>query len=74
MATSLHMITPADKGTMAGIVAHSPSGGDEYVTKMRITVTISLSLTGSRKAPNLENVPVLRAMYPSSQSVKQAST
>ena len=33
-----------------------------------------MSLTGSRKAPNLEKVPVFLAMYPSSQSVKQAMT
>mmetsp|Transcript_6070 Transcript_6070/g.20891 ORF Transcript_6070/g.20891 Transcript_6070/m.20891 type:complete len:220 (-) Transcript_6070:25-684(-) len=74
MATSLQMMMPADSGTSQGSWAHSPSGGAWYVTRIRITVTMSLSLTGSKKAPNLEKVPVFLAMYPSSQSVKQAMT
>ena len=39
--------------------------------RTRAVVTVSLSATGSRKAPNLEQRLYLRAMKPSARSVRQ---
>eukprot|EP00200_Dunaliella_tertiolecta_P002453 CAMPEP_0202346014 /NCGR_PEP_ID=MMETSP1126-20121109/4990_1 /ASSEMBLY_ACC=CAM_ASM_000457 /TAXON_ID=3047 /ORGANISM="Dunaliella tertiolecta, Strain CCMP1320" /LENGTH=135 /DNA_ID=CAMNT_0048937369 /DNA_START=304 /DNA_END=711 /DNA_ORIENTATION=+ len=66
---SRHMMMATGSTTFLG----TRGAGGLVVSRIRAVVTMILSATGSRNAPNTVEMPSLLARYPSSQSVQAAT-